>query len=124
MADTPDKLVTENAYSGNHSLLLIHEKRYGQAIKFDDINEFSYITSTVWYYGEDGDAHIVASCGSKFYYVSSLTEERNDAGWNKQELGFWLPQKGNNSDFIIYLWNSSKNNPVLFDDFQIIRRFK
>jgi len=124
IADSPDKLSSDLAHSGKHSLLLIHDKRYGNAIHFNNMNDFSYITSTVWFYGNDRFGHIVAKSGSHFYVQSNSIIASEDSGWKKLELSFWIPQKGDNSNFVIYLWNSSKEEPVLFDDFQIIRRFK
>jgi uncharacterized membrane protein len=124
IADSPDKLNADNAHSGNHSLLLVHDKRYGNAIHFTNINDFSYITSTVWFYGNDRSANIVAKSDSRFYVQSNFIIASEDSGWKKLELSFWIPQKGDNSNFVMYLWNSSKEEPVLFDDFQIIRRFK
>ena len=123
-ADSPDKLTTDNARSGRHSLLLVKDRRFGLAVKFNDINEVSYLSSTVWYCGDDRDAHIVASCGDKFYYASSPVDSVDEAGWKQQELGFWLPREDDLADFGIYLWNSSRKDTVLFDDFRIIRKFR
>ena len=123
-ADSPNKLNSDNSRSDNHSLLLIHDKRHGNAIKFNDINDFSYITSTVWFYGKDKNAHIAAKLGSRLYLQSNSVIESEDSGWKKLELSFWIPQKGDNTDFFIHLWNGSKEDSVFFDDFQIIRRFK
>ena len=124
IADLPEKLNAGNAHSGNHSLLLTHDNIYGKAIQFNDINDLSYITSTVWCNGKDNIAIIAAQFGSRFYFSSNSVIEWSDSNWKKLELSFWVPQKGDNTDFVIHLWNTSKEDSVLFDDFQIIRRFK
>ena len=123
-ADSLNRLNSDNSRSGNHSLLLMHDNRYGKAIQFNDINDLSYITSTVWFYGKDKNALIAAKFGNRLYFYSNSVIENDDSNWKKLELSFWVPQKGDNTDFFIHLWNGSKEDSVLFDDFQIIRRFK
>ncbi len=123
-ADTPDRLSSDRSRSGNHSLLLINDNRYGKAIQFNDINDLSYITATVWFYGKDNNAIIAAKFGSGLYFHCKSAIESGYSNWKKLELSFWIPRKGDNSDFFIHLWNGSKEDSVFFDDFQIIRRFK
>jgi hypothetical protein len=64
----------------------------------------------------------VATAGNEFYMVSN--EEATDSlGWRKISLSFWLPKKLNSENFKIYLWNSGQE-PVYFDDLQIIKMYK
>lgn len=123
-ADLPDRLNSDNSRSGKHSLLLMHDNSFGKSIQFNDINNLSYITSSVWYYGKDNNAIIVAQFGNRLYFHTKTAIESDDSDWKKLELSFWIPQKGDNTDFSFYLWNGNKEDSVLFDDIQIIRRFK
>jgi hypothetical protein len=124
IADSPNRLNSDRSRSGNHSLLLMNDNRYGKAIQFNDINDFSYIISSVWFYGKDKNATIAARFGSRFYFYSNTVIERDHSNWKKLELSFWVPQKGDNTDFVIHLGNGTKEDSLFFDDFQIIRRFK
>jgi uncharacterized membrane protein len=123
-ADSPNRLNSDRSRSGDHSLLLMKDNRYGKAIHFNDINDFSYITSTVWFYGKDKNATIAAKFGSRLYFYTNSVIDRDHSNWKKLELSFWVPQKGDNTDFVIHLGNGSKEDSLFFDDFQIIRRFK
>lgn len=121
VADYADKLTTDNSRSGNNSLLLNHNNRYGKAIQFDDIDRIKYMQINVWFKGDEEDAHIVAQCGSRFYLQSKWVEETDDSGWKKLVLSFWIPDKIDKTNFVVYLWNSSRERPLYFDDLQIIK---
>ena len=119
-----DQLFSKNSRSGQNSIILDQDRRFGQPIRFSDVSKIMYITCTVWYYGNDGEAFVVTKSGDGFYIQSNYIVERDSNGWKKLKLNFWVPQKSDNSKLQIYLWNSSTENSVIFDDLQIIRIMK
>lgn len=119
-----DRLFSKNSHSGQNSIILDQDQRFGQPIRFNDVSKIIYITCSVWYYGNDGEAFIVTKSGDGFYIQSNYIDERDNNGWKKLILNFWAPQKSDNSKLQIYLWNSSRMNSILFDDLQIVRIMK
>ncbi len=119
-ADVAKKVSDRQAHSGKQSLLLTNEIRYGDAIKFVDIERIQHITATVWAYGDVNSAHIVAKFGDGTHHASNTIIEE-DTDWKKIELSFWIPNSEKNEKFFMHLWNSGKKE-IFFDDFQIIKK--
>lgn len=112
----------EKSFSGKNSVKLMPENPYSNSYTFNDIDRINYFRISAWSYCTDKKSHIVATAGNEFYMVSN--EEATDSlGWRKISLSFWLPQKLNAETFKIYLWNSGQE-PVYFDDLQIIKMYK
>jgi hypothetical protein len=124
VADWSNRLHSDHVRSGNQSLLLQGENRYGKAIQFSDINDIDYITSTVWFYGDANNAHVSAKFSDRLYLLSKSVVEIDESNWKKLEMSFWIPRKGDNKDFYMHVWNSSAEDSLLIDDLQIIRRFR
>jgi hypothetical protein len=116
-------IVSDITKSGNASLLLNSQNQYGTAIKFKNVMNLEYIYASVWYQGTSKEANMVASCGSDFYYINRNSDIEVSDDWKKLELSFWIPQHLDMSNLIVYLWNSG-SEPIYFDDFQIVKRYK
>lgn len=121
-AESTVLLTEERAFSGKHSVMLKQENPYSSSYTFDDIDKISYLQISAWSFGTDKKSHIVATSGNEFYMVSNEAVA-DSMGWQKLSLSFWLPQNLNTETFKIYLWNSGQE-PVYFDDLQIIKRYK
>lgn len=76
--------------------------------------------ASIWRYGGDKDAVIVASAvNSDFFYKSSnSTGEKDKMGWSKLVLFFRIPAGFKEKKIKLYLWNHSEK-PVWFDDFEL-----
>jgi uncharacterized membrane protein len=117
------KIDTNISKCGNASLMLDAENQYGTTVKFEDAENMEYIYATVWYKSVADHANIVASCGSRFYYLNGKPESETSEGWKKLALGFWVPQHLDLENLTVYLWNSGPE-PVYFDEFEIVKSFK
>ncbi len=120
-ADVSRKISNDYSRSLANSLQLTNEVRYGDAIQSKDIDDIRYIEATVWALGDINNANIAAKFGNRRVYKSNTVEEQDSLGWKKIELSFWIPNKGDNKDFLMHLWNSGKD-VIYFDDFQIIKK--
>nr|WP_321358454.1 DUF2079 domain-containing protein [uncultured Draconibacterium sp.] len=119
-ADVAKKISTIRAKSEVNSLLLTNEVRYGDAINFEQINQIRYLEASVWCYGDITNAYITAKLENGKAYKSNQIVEKDNDGWNKIELKFWVPSK-NADSFFIHLWNSGRDS-IYFDNFQIITK--
>lgn len=117
------KIDTNISKSGNASLMLDADNQYGTTVKFEDAEKLEYIYATVWYQSVADHANIVASCGSRFYYLNGKPEPETLESWKKLALGFWVPQHLDLDKLTIYLWNSGPE-PVYFDELEIVKSFK
>lgn len=121
-AENTAHVTDEKPFSGKNSLKLRPEIPYSNSYTFNDLSKISYLQISAWSYNADKKAHIVATSGNEFYMVSN-DEETDSLGWGKISLSFWLPEKLNAETFKIYLWNSGQE-PVYFDDLQIVKMYK
>jgi len=117
------KIVSDVTRSGSAGLLLDPQNPYGTTVKFEDAEQLEYIYATVWYRSTADHANIVVSCGPQFHYLNNIPENETSDGWKRLELGFWVPRHLDLNNLSLYLWNSG-NEPVYFDDFQIVKRYK
>ena len=121
-ADTVKYLSSDKALTGEHSIKLSPENPYSTSLKFNDLNKVSYLEISVWSYSGQNQPNIVATNGRNFYLVSNEGDAKNESGWRRIILGFWIPQKMDTSKLSIYLWNGS-SEPAYFDDLQIIKKY-
>ncbi len=119
-ADVAEKISSAQAKSKANSLFLTNEVRYGDAINFEQINQIKYMEASVWCYGDIPSAYITAKLENEKTYKSNQIVEKDNEGWRKIELKFWVPPK-NADSFFIHLWNSGSDS-IYFDDFQIITK--
>lgn len=119
-ADVAKKINNSEAHSGQNSLLLTNEVRYGDAIQFEDINEVRYIEASVWAKGDIKNANIAVKLGNGTQYKSTQVIEDGENDWKKIQIEFWVPAK-REEQFFMHLWNSGKDS-IYFDDFEIIRK--
>lgn len=118
VVDSIEKISSKFSHSKTNSLLLVNQ--HGNIIKFNDIEQISYISASVWYFSNNNEANIEATCGNRFYAGSKSIEETDSIGWKKLELNFWVPKHLNLDNMEINLWNSG-TEPAYFDDLQIIK---
>jgi len=119
-ADNMKKISKNKSKSGINSLLLTNEKRYGDAIEFENIRNIKYIEASVWVRGDIKNANIVAKFNNRKSVHSNKIIESDSNGWSKIKLEFWMPDR-NNNDFFMHLWNSGKDS-IYFDDLEIIKK--
>ena len=121
-ADTIKYLSSDKALSGEHSIMLSPENPYSTSLKISDINKVSYLQISVWSFPGQDQSNIVATNGKNFYMISNEGEAKNESGWRKIILGFWIPKDIDVSRINIYLWNSGAQ-PAYYDDLQIIKKY-
>lgn len=120
-ADTITYLTTEKSHSGKHSLKLTTERPFNTPLKFNDIKNIRYLQISLWAYGPENDANIIASDGKDLYLKGSITV-KEPSGWNYFEINFVVPQEFDATNFAVYLWNSG-TQPTYFDDLRIIKKY-
>jgi uncharacterized membrane protein len=113
-------LVSNN---GKNSLCLNVQEPFGTGVTFQDVENLEFIQAEVYYLAEEDRANIIATIGSDFYMVSGTPVGKNEKGWKKLELSFWVPQHLDARKLMISLWDGG-TKPIYFDDFQIIKRYK
>lgn len=133
IADNNDALIYKNrklinvdeVYSGTYSIKLDSIRQFALTttltLKYDKI-----YTVTFWKNTVADDVFIVAQSATNikdFYINSKKVIEEGQNGWKKVVLEFSIPEKFNNKDFKIYIWNASKAD-VYVDDFMIIEKPK
>lgn len=105
-------------HSGQNSMLLCGENKFGGGIEFY-INEFEKYELTVWKYPANAKAAIVfASPDGELYYKQVEIISKTDAiGWGSISFEAEIPE-GRSGKYRAYLWNKTTDS-VYFDDFSI-----
>ena len=113
-------LSTEKSRSGRYSFYLPKKDTYAMEYELRNIEPGDGFEASIWRYGGDKDAVIVASAvNSDFFYKSSnSTGEKDKMGWSKLVLFFRIPAGFKEKKIKLYLWNHSEK-PVWFDDFEL-----
>lgn len=122
--DGANKRTSFKAHSGNHSIFTTPgNKAYGFGFKVHNAKEKSYFKISVWRKSKDSKGAIVVSAKNTndYYNATSSAIEKDENGWEKLEMEFFVPPIANKDNiFSFYVWNNSVDT-VYFDDFKIER---
>lgn len=113
---------TDFVFEGKYSLKLDSETPFGFGYDFEYLAGNEEVTSYVWRYATGdwkNEGKIVASIDGKLWKATENILETNEAGWEKIQFTFQVPQNTKNETLHLYCWNTGKN-PIYFDDFHII----
>jgi Carbohydrate binding domain len=114
-----DLLSDSISKSGEYSLKLDSKRQFGFGTKLVLKTNFMYELS-FWQYGENDKVFAVIQSDSTLYKKSSTVVEVESSDWQKISLTFTVPDKYENKEISLYIWNVSKKN-VFIDDFHLIR---
>lgn len=106
--------------SGRYSFYLPKKDTYALEYDLNNIAPGGKFEATIWCYGGNQDALLVASASNSdlFYKSSSNTVEKDEMGWSKIRLTFRIPDGFKEKKIKLYLWNHG-DKPVWFDDFEL-----
>ena len=115
-------LTTEKPHSGKYSFSLPGKDTYAMNYELKDILPEEQFEVSVWQFGGDSNAVLVASAANSdlFYKSSNNTGEMDAKGWNKIRLTFRIPAGFKENKIKLYLWNHGEK-PAWFDDFELTR---
>jgi len=111
---------SEVAFSGEHSLKLSPENRFGFTSEFR-AGADEYIKVTAWRKSSDNNGLVVIDCGEGYYNAGKFVVEKSEDGWEKIFLEVFTPPHFLLGKVKVYVWNNSQE-PVYFDDIQIVHR--
>ncbi|MDO9256523.1 MAG: hypothetical protein Q7U54_13480, partial [Bacteroidales bacterium] len=116
-------LSNEHPRSGKFSFSMPEKDTYAMESELKDIVPGEQFEVSIWRYGGDKDALLVASAANAdlFYKCSTSTGEKDIKGWNKISLIFRIPSGFKENKIKLYLWNHG-NKPVWFDDFELTQK--
>ncbi len=111
-------ITSNEARSGNHSVLLTKEKTVGLSTKFKNISGDERFLCSVWMKGKQNSAVLViqGNDSKKLWHAQKEFSVIGENGWNKLEVELQLPP--NISGFKVYVWNINADS-VYFDDLLI-----
>ncbi len=110
------------AYTGNQSVEVNPEHRFGLAITIGDARPGERFTAEVWRRKQDaGNAFLVAECDWGLYLKQTLpVDGADDRGWELLRIGFTVPAWLDTGRIKFYVWNPNED-PVFFDDLVVQR---
>jgi len=111
---------SEEAFSGNHSLKLTPENRFGFTSEFR-AGADEYVQVTAWRKSSNSNGVIVIDGGEGVYNAGKFVVEEGENGWEKIFLDVFTPPGFLYGKVRVYVWNNSQE-PVYFDDIQIVHR--
>lgn len=111
---------SEKAHSGKFAIKLTKDAPYGMTCEFNQVIINDKFNVSVWRYGGDKNAAIIASSadGKEFYTGACEVVQTEPSGWQLLNMNFKIPVDLTDNVLKIYLWNSGAND-VFFDDFTI-----
>jgi hypothetical protein len=115
-------LTNEKPRSGKYSFSLPEKDTYAMEYKLRNIVPGEHFEVSIWCFGGDREAILVASAADSdlFYKSSTSTGEKDARGWNKIGLVFRIPMGFKEKQIKLYLWNHGEK-PAWFDDFKLTR---
>lgn len=109
--------VSDKARSGVHSLKVNKEIQFGFTIEIDDANVGDHFIVTVYRWAENDEGMLIAG-NDDFWYTGNPVGEKDDQGWQKMLLDFYVPPTSESGEFKIYVWNP-KEEAAYFDDITV-----
>lgn len=114
----------EMAHSGEYSSKLYPGKRFGLTTELHGIGPDSYFEVTAWRKSPNKGGVVVVDGGTKDLYEAALNViEKDDKGWEKLYLEYYVPPNYFSGKLKIYVWNNTSDT-VYFDDLQIVHKDK
>lgn len=115
---------TVRAHSGRYAFALSPEHPFAGKLRIAPVQACEAITISVWRWGDDRSAGIVATApDSRSYYTFEqvFSEQRQADGWHRLRHELRLPPDYPSQQLDIYLWNPVADT-VWMDDLQVIWR--
>lgn len=111
----------EYSHSGNYSSCLNSDNPYGMTFSIDSVKYRGSLNISVWVKGAANAGNIIISSNASvnFYHKEVISHKVSDSEWFKFEFEFFIPEKLNNLNLKIYLYNPENQN-VYFDDLKVI----
>lgn len=111
-------LSSDDAHSGNHSVLLTKKKAFGLSTEFFGILGDERFHISIWRKGSSENSALVVQGDKAYslYFAKKKAVEVTDDGWEKLEMYVDIPP--NIRSFKVYAWNISDDS-VYFDDLRI-----
>jgi hypothetical protein len=112
----------EYAHNGKYSCKLSKSFPFGMTIKLKDLKNGESFSLSVWRRipGKSKGGLIASSSPNPFYYTEYKVLDKEEDGWEKIFMEFFIPVELNNQELVIYVFNPEPE-PVYFDDLEIIR---
>ncbi len=113
----------EITHSGKYSAKLDAKSPFGMTITLGRLKKGESFLVRVWRKDNNRTgAGLVASSNSPnpFYFTESKVIAKDDAGWERISMEFFVSDELENQDLKIYLYNPN-SKPVYFDDLEITR---
>jgi hypothetical protein len=113
----------EFAHTGKYSAKLDVKSPFGMTITLSRLKKGESFLIRVWRKDNDKTgAGLVASSNSpnKFYFTESKVIAKNENGWERISMEFFVSDELENQDMKIYLYNPD-TRPAYFDDLEITR---
>jgi len=104
--------------TGEFSVITTPRSKYSLSVKFDAVQQDSYVKASVWRKGSAG--HLVAIITGYPGYISTKEPvESDNNGWEKLQIEFHIPPINKFSELKFYVWNSGTDT-IYFDDYSIV----
>lgn len=103
--------------SGNHSVLVTKEHPFALATEIPNVKQDSYVKVSIWRKGNSGNL-VAYNNSTKDYLASKTGIEKDNNGWEKLQIKFFVPPVMPYQDLKFYVWNPG-NDSIYFDDFTI-----
>ncbi|QGY43249.1 DUF2079 domain-containing protein [Maribellus comscasis] len=121
-AEMAKYLTNEKSLSGNHSIKLSQENRYGTRIWLRNLSQYDYLEISLWGYSQEkNQVHIVAEYLKDFDFYSNESDTTNASGWQKYVLNFWIPKQTDRKD-CAFFFRGSGESPVYIDDLKVVKK--
>lgn len=116
--------MNEQARSGEFSLKLSPQERFGLGIRIPDIGPDDYFLIKVWKKGPDTSGFLVADIrNNSFYEATRKMMGQDSTGWKLIQLEFFIPPTIVRDTLLVYVWNPDTAT-VYFDDLHITYRHR
>lgn len=109
------------AFSGNHSVLLQKGQEYGMTYHVNDVKEGERFVVRVKRHSVSGTGALVLAAKKikrAYFATSRAITKKSEHGWDELELNVLVPV---GVDTILIYVNNSADEPVYFDDLEILR---
>ena len=107
--------------TGNYSLLTNKKAKFTFATTIPIAGPDYYFKVSVWRKASNSDANLVVSSSrtKDFYKKTSDAVEKDENGWEKLQLEFYLPPNIKAQEIKVNIWNSGDED-AYFDDLSVI----
>jgi len=116
------KRTSEQAHSGNSSLIIDSIYQFGFALTLTDVKPGELFIMEVWCRAvkNNSNCHLVAASPGNVFYYSDSTTVKYSKGWKLIRSSVRVPEDYIEKKLSFYVWNGEKE-PIYIDDFQVVR---